>query len=500
MDTAIYGSLKNVYDGKSFFRGHSIDTYSERLEKLHSDYIQREFDRARKITFYLKRKYKDKHQHPKLMPAIKRPRYIGMRYSSNPYSPRLRFKALQNTRKRTRYNPPSPPLTPRLLSASRPRSSRYLVNANKRRRRNRRPRRNKKFKRSSTKEQRIARNGALEKLEYRGTVTATSTGAVYCGHGPACEIILFNVLRAIVKELFHQAGHEILNYDQVVPSPTRYKIYFTYIADPVSAPQTISSLSYQVAAPQTYNQVVDSILTQLRTSITSDRGTEAVQWYMNDPYDAPEELRLATLSAKEFQLDIAYSSTVKIQNQTLADGGTGENDTITDINANPLVGYKYRGLKHWANHFIPIYRSGVAARPFVSHDDFGFIALNSDTTETTILQKPPSAWVIGFKKRQPCAVDPGQIVADKHKWSAKMSLARFWTKVEHLVNSNEHRLRNLGTVSLVGLEKKMDSVGTGGQSIVIGFQLDQTYKVGGILKRGPRTVHEINHNNTPGAF
>jgi len=338
-----------------------------------------------------------------------------------------------------------------------------------------------------------ARTGAVQVLERRGSWAASSAGAVYLGHGIACDVMHNNVIRCILKELFKQCGHAITDYGNAVPSPTRYKIYFEYVINPATVPPVLNVISYQVAALNTYNTVVGQLAALLRANI-ADSGVpiEPTKWYMTDPTlpaGVTEEIQLAVIWAKNFIIDMQYTSHLKIQNRTLASANDDDADQADDITNNPLVGRVYGQQKHWSNAVTPFHRTGVVANTFVLDRAFGFIAFQSTNDEPRLTQKPPPPWVFGYKKAANLKVDPGSIYEDSHVWSAKMSMVNYFVRFYHYIaTTTPDAVSTLGKVNLIGLEKELDSVGSLGTPITVGYQLDQVYRLGTVYKHNMPTV------------
>lgn len=351
-------------------------------------------------------------------------------------------------------------------------------------------------------------SGVSEVVEFRGSYDDLSYGCVYLGHGSSSNRVFYNVIRCVVKELAHQMGQQFANFEDLVVTPLRTKWYVNILQTPGASPTPAeTAYSFVGDVGNTYNVVVNNLVALIRLNVTASTPVELTKFYVNDPFQdtgSSGEPRIASIEAKQFFVNIFYKSGIKIQNRTLANRSDEFADpyAANDITNNPLVGKLYKQQKKWANCVTPVTRTGVATDSLVLDDSFGYLACEGITTEPELLKKPPPPWVLGYKSAVNVKVPPGAILKDSHTFSCKMSLSTYFEKNPIIIDMGPQTVRNIhsfGKVGLVALEKELDSIGDGftATQILVGFQVDQTYKVSYKYSPRIRTIPYLDIVATP---
>jgi len=343
--------------------------------------------------------------------------------------------------------------------------------------------------------------GTVEKLERGGHVTTTDlTQTVYIGHGVCAKNAWRAAIRALVKQLFLKAGHNIANYDR--PMSQDLKGFVTYNAQPdtiviriiwrygtaASATTTKTTLLYSGGGltSTNYNTFCSDIDNDLATDITA--GTCAEQGlhlehaalFIRDSTTGVET-PLSNINLRQFNMEYKITSNLVLQNITKsALGGTDEEYLTSNIGSNPVHGKVYKQHK-WLNGFNikdSSYSTGSSSF-FVQDVNPVFSNTSEGSSDVSILRKPPAGWAFGCKGHKAVMMPAGGFSKHFWKWDCKISFHGFGEKYFEVVALDAAGLQDkpveFGTAQMVALESMLNN-----RSEAVG--LDISYEVNQVLQ------------------
>ena len=346
------------------------------------------------------------------------------------------------------------------------------------------------------------RHGSVKLIENGFNVTAGSLHSMYVGHGVASTEILRSTFRAMVKNIFHQAKIEILNWSDLVflsngVGSTGYRFDMAFVTDPALNPNLISNIGYTPAGTLTYEQIADGLFDEFRNgSGAGDQPREPISLTLfaiarNEADTGNVFLRLGHINFKNCKFDYKVDSKLTFINKTLAEvtiGGesTNERDSALDIESNPLKGKVYSRLKKWANYVDvnnkarPGNSNNNYGKKLVCDDTTGLIRFTSEDSSTRMLQEVPPAWALGFNSERSLVINPAEIYDNKMSFSAQLSTSTVFQKFQYILgnsslNTSGSQRVDFGHVSMVGLGKLVDTQRGAGADIVLGCQIQQKY-------------------------
>lgn len=356
--------------------------------------------------------------------------------------------------------------------------------------------------------------GSVMTTEHGGILSVPSTGCAYLAHSIAANECMQAVTRALTKEIMNQRRTEVLNWNELVPyvsSP--FLIQLFYLNQPGqngTAGQQLTSINYTQGSG-TFSAFAENMLTQIRT--LQGTGVNAKEFQKLIAYEANTTVPFATIHLKDVKLDFDIASTLTVQNRTLAENASSDNDRdeALDIENVPLVGKVYDRSDSWRNYLefkgtASVSGTGVpAAKSLVADSDTGIIQLKSSDNYPLNLAKPAPGWVLGFKSEAKCSVNPGEVYANKNSFKAVVSFNTFWRIFQSIIStglssppSSEPAQRiPFGFCSGFALEKALDTARSTGSDISIGYQIQQRYKCALVYKKKVASLPILKISTTP---
>jgi len=317
--------------------------------------------------------------------------------------------------------------------------------------------------------------GSIIRTENGGVSSATTLQSLYLGHGLAIQQVARGVCRAIVKQLFSQAGVTFSNWSDGAAFGGKIGVY--YVENPAITTPSLGGFELTFATSDSYLTIAANLLSQLITSWVQGYDYELQRLYLVDTSNTVA-MTVAQMMAKQIDLDIFFKSRLAIQNRTLSQAGDAD---VNDVDNNPLVGKVYGSPLTWTNTVIPKDRTtGNMANSYTAGRETGVITVKSIDTNTTALQKPPPCWFFNFKKESKLIVQPGNITNNYLSWEVKgIKFNTLFKKMGNAFTSNTEMAVDFGSVALLGVEKMLDplrSSGSGG-SISVGYEINQEYHI-----------------------
>lgn len=321
------------------------------------------------------------------------------------------------------------------------------------------------------------------KTESGGTVSGTSDCA-YIGHGPAYVTVLRMLCMALYERLRKKHGSDVLTWTD--GSGIAGDVVLTRLNGDPTVNQTTDVVT-TISLSQNHATVVQNMINYFYNKF---RDTEPANTQRN--YEALEiSLRItdtatvsslnsvASIDLSRCSIMMKFYSFLNIQNQTLADDGTG--DQADDVGANPLHGRSYSGKGNgW--RWKRVMFTGTPAKWTATADrDKGHIFIDRsqyDFEMNNFLQRPPDKNMLAnVSKIGPAKLQPGQIRGDRLNYSCMISVNNLIYKLKHVLRENtvpgqSAQLFYLFGYSVFAFEKQMR---TGGD-IKLAYEVDQVYR------------------------
>ena len=356
----------------------------------------------------------------------------------------------------------------------------------------------KKWKKAPSKN--LFRYGAILNMESGGVVQ--NSECIYVGHGIPAQEVVKGAWRAIIKQLFEQAGLQIqsIDKDAVVDSAdtgTQHILRLQYFKE-VEA-QTQITVIINLAAGNTISQIVDGLLTGLQSSFTSnladgDKPKFHLIRYLQQNIARPIEVEfISCIYLEHYNLFVEHTSYLKMQNITPAGNAAAVDEdryATTNVEAVTLRGKAYKG-PHWSNCFEITRKttgagssSGLLANATTGLIVNTYAGLQVSGEET--FAKPPPAWQLGCKKEEKVTVDPGKVMRDKIYFKTKISLNKFMGLFcDHVKTGDYIKEVEFGLAHVFALEKMIDMRLSADGDVTVGYETDYTLKINGYYKKPP---------------
>lgn len=270
-----------------------------------------------------------------------------------------------------------------------------------------------------------ARPGVQLVSENRTTVTDGQ--CVYIGYGVPVNQAVRAALYAVVKKLFTVAGHQVKNFDEVIPNVTgqKWTIDMKFWASAKSTGlTTISATIDYTANKTTYTHMADLLNAALDTFVTAGQSLFQIQWHeatLESTDSGAANQKVAEIPLDKTYIEMSYSGSCRLQNSTQAAGGISADAKFnTDrIDVNPLKGIKYVSTR-MNNAILPRIRDennqgGYLA--FMANHDSGLFNFGSTQLAGAFgafkegmsvgFYKPPPASTFEYVKTTGVSLEPG---------------------------------------------------------------------------------------------
>lgn len=343
-----------------------------------------------------------------------------------------------------------------------------------------------KKKRRSKKKTSKGKKSVSERLENRGTVTATD--CAYIGHGTPLHKIWALLWLSIVKDLFTQQGTDMLDPTKIIPGFNGYFVTVALFRDQSSTAVTSFSAATTVGTT-TFQALADALSVAYSAKIVADAGVlyrkPIIDRISLDQYTDPaltnQSINRAIIYAARYKFHVDFQSVLKFLNATPAVAisvSDVTNDDTGDIHAVPLVGYKYECRTATIQPRVrqDSYASWTALslNPNLGHFGISQADLGNGgaSTLTNYFKKPPTNDIFAnCGKRIPVQMAPGEILDDKCTWSKCWTLQK-WVQMYHdqAIDVTVNVGNTFGRMNLIALEHKLFY--TGDANILLNYQQD----------------------------
>lgn len=391
-----------------------------------------------------------------------------------------------------------------------------VVRGSKKKRRNNRKRKGKgkKTKGQKASAKNIDAKGA--RIKYEDGNVFNSRQCVYFCHGMAPYRAIRVFMFAIVKKLFKMHGVEILEWnDYIRVTAVTQKIGYFWVATANQNNQLEASVdAYDSVAsrPRTYAEFADAWLAALQGVMSDTNEEYPIGCELNDAnVSTSSKINLA-----EYTYTLGYSSSVKLQNRTIASTAVGEGTNTSDnIRANPLV-FKIYKNKYPTNMLMKRNRSiDTAVTPFnkegfgVGNNGFKIIGYGTVGSSNVLqdisptLKKLPPAYYFNAKSAGG-AIQPGDMMVEKTRYKGEFTHRRLFKTFQKyfdntsITDPSAYALNGAGSIHVVGFEHALDTR-VDEPNISLGYQTDQQYYCI-LTKKVSRVPPQVVCNDSPQTF
>lgn len=330
----------------------------------------------------------------------------------------------------------------------------------------------------STRKDIVNIKGSRANIEQGGVLSVITSTSAYVGHGVAAKQVALAACRAIVKELYRQKGENIVRwFDSPKTSPSTFQLSYWYYTSEADAAPTQVNLA--IDGTTTYYVVAENLFTSFNANLSLGARISYI-WFNDKNFQGGTEYGQTTASIDPdcFNLNYYITSTIMIQNCSkggTTGGETADDDLVTEVTKNPLVGKVYKSTK-WSNGFYP------KARPqandgswtgFIADNTYGYIAANGVNNASPDLVKPPPGYWFDGAKSSGCTLAPGEIRYLKWKFRTTIGCGNFWKRYVTWTNGTTVGFP-FGPCEMIGLEKMIDCR-AGEHNIELHYQINQHY-------------------------
>lgn len=344
-------------------------------------------------------------------------------------------------------------------------------------------------------------DGVVFRQESNGIID--SPQCQYLGHSTiAPRILLDNMCRMLVKEVSHQTGRFIQNWDEVIGQHGAL-IYAYFVRDTglglsTDEDPTINTRTVTLVPADTFNTFAEKIASDIHVTFNSHLKHEFIYVEYQNVAPGVAVTDNVKIYMNQFYVTVAGASYLKFQNTTLA--RTEEqveddpDDSAENIQANPLSFKMYQS--DFQNGMSYTFKRGVTGATtkfnFVPNDVNAVITFDPTDTSYTALYKPPSASAMGMKvggqmyKQKSGTLDPGDIKTSYLTYQKKFPWNQLFNLLSDTYGNTYNWIVKLGNSRVFAFEHLLKV--TGDPNIRISYQHDLTMKMKYYYK--PKIVSE----------
>lgn len=347
----------------------------------------------------------------------------------------------------------------------------------------------------------LFRHGCTLQREVGNVVT--DSDCVYIGHGIPTQELHSMVWRAILKQLFEQAGIQIQSFDKDVvidsaDTATTHTLRLSYYKD-VEAQTWISIVISPIAAGSTITNIATQLITAVSANFTTNLADgdkpkfTHLRYIQTNTARPTENEYIAGIYLEHYNVVVDHKSHLKFQNITPAGNAAALDEdryNAQNVESVTLTGKAYK-RDQWANCFeITRKTTGAGSSSGLLANQLTGIIVNTyaglQVSGEETFSKPPPAWMLGCKKQEKVTVNPGKIFRDTILFSTKISLNKLMGLICDLVKTNDYGKEvEFGISHVFALEKMLDMRLVGDSNITLGYEIDYTLKVNGYYKKPP---------------
>lgn len=321
--------------------------------------------------------------------------------------------------------------------------------------------------------------GAVEKIERGGVVSDSQCAYVGATNTPMRKQ-LESICRCILKELFKQAGIQIVDWTKNIEIKTgafmtlNHQFYLDANSSSIS-----TDLLATISSSTTYDAIITSMRSNMQNRYTTLVPSYPVLWKLESGNETSNLAftPLAQVHADQFKFEVKNYVMMLIQNRTLAQGTeANQHDNITN---NPLVGKMYVCSSNGA---VPRIRGSAPSQGGFIPDSVTGIFNQPHGIDEKNLIKPPKPWYWrNVVKSSNIRLEPGEIKRHTETFTKSYDLSKFLVKMNaQLISATRQTF--MGSTVFFALEKLLDSRDSEAP-ISIGYEVNTTLKTSYTYKK-----------------
>lgn len=334
-----------------------------------------------------------------------------------------------------------------------------------------------KFRRSKAKKpSKMLKNGVTRYIENGGIVG--SADCAYVGHSFAPAQLFAIMVDSIVRDLFIKAGHRVvsMNHSPETTASFRWSYRTTVGGSPVVR-------VVNIATTDTFRDIAANF----RTDVLSVASTTVDDWTMYEIRLRNTTLGtdyMASLYFDDVMLQFDCSSSIAIQNRTLADSTATDTGNRNEVTNNPIGGKSYEGygngasLKLWDNALA------IASSVLMGQRNTGVIRFDPNEPNVTpeqgrIYKRPNHMSAYSHVTKSASArLNPGQIRNSTIAFKRVMYWNTMFKKLYPFIKEagSVDQYLPIGSFRFFAFEKKCNTQTVAEQNISLGFEMNSVYR------------------------
>lgn len=323
--------------------------------------------------------------------------------------------------------------------------------------------------------------GTVNYIEHGGVIE--NSDCVYIGHSLGAHELWHIAIQAIILKLFKIAGHRVMHRDDLIPDADQLQIQWQFSQTQQGTKQTITLL---LAVEDNYSDVITRVINSFEAQyeLYYNSGTPPQNWAFDRIYlQEKTGSTQAELQLTDVMLDLECSSSMAIQNRTLADGvaDTGNKNEVTN---NPIGGRVYQGRGNGARLKFKDNSLAVANINMCADGVTGLIQMDVNSTNFTgnmraaYKRPPPKEAFNGVSRSSMLMLSPGQIRNSRVTMKRVISFHALFKQLHlQLIQPDPTTPSKvyLGQFRFFSFEKKCNT-GVGENTISIGYEINNVYR------------------------
>lgn len=330
---------------------------------------------------------------------------------------------------------------------------------------------------------RFLSRGSVRYVEHGGTTSSPT--CAYVGHSFGAVEVFATIIDSVIQKLFVKAGHRIPSMENLVSNGAQLGLTYTYRRNHTEGGIVAVNVTIGTTYRITSDNMRASIETVVNTNSTFD-DFQIEQFILNDATAA--NVTLAQLYAAEMIIECNNSSSMSVQNRSLADSAAADPSNRNEITNNPIAGKSYEGrgngavLKLW-NNTLSLGESLIGA-PATGAIVWDVESTNTTTEQKNMYRRPQTQYAFGnVTKSSGVRLSPGQIrnsrLYMKQSCYFNTWIKKLWLMLKEAGVTTQYI--PLGHFRFFAFEKKCRT-GVGENDISVGFEINNVYRARIVVK------------------
>lgn len=333
------------------------------------------------------------------------------------------------------------------------------------------------FKRSKkVRHGKFLRHGITRYVETGGTVSALN--CPYVGHAFAPAQIFATMADCVIQRLFKKAGYRIVSM-QHKPG-TVASIRWDYRN---AEGEVLTARAFNIAVTDTYQIVADALRTDIFAAASS--GADDFQMYsIQLRNDTTGTEFMASLYFDDIWIEFDCSSSLAIQNRTLADSTSADAANKNEVTNNPIGGKSYQGYGTGSTLKLLDQTVSISKSMLTANRNSGVISFDIDSANITTQQKnlykrPNAAGAYArVTKSAPAMLQPGQIKNSRLVWKKNIAWNSMVKKLFEYIKEDGlvNQYLPIGFFRFFAFEKKCNTQLLAESTVDVGYELNSVYR------------------------